>query len=86
MNQLTKAQLTVGLLACFAMVWGLAQQALDADDKVIAFGIVILQLVAIIIIAIIILGILEWVKIFDLKTNSILTIIVLISLRLFSAL
>jgi hypothetical protein len=84
MRELTKAQLTVGLLACFAMVWGLAQQALNASDQIYAFAIVILQLVAIIILSIIILGILEWIKIFDLKTNSILTLIVLVTIRLLS--
>jgi hypothetical protein len=84
MRELTKAQLTVGLLACFAMVWGLAQQALNASDRILAFAIVILQLVAIIIISIIVLGILEWIKIFDLKTNSILTLIVLVTIRLLS--
>jgi len=84
MRELTKAQLTVGLLACFAMVWGLAQQALNASDQMLAFLVVVLQLVAIIILSIIILGILEWVKIFDLKTNSILTLIVLIAIRMLS--
>jgi len=84
MRELTKAQLTVGLLACFAMVWGLAQQALNASDQMFAFLVVVLQLVAIIILSIIILGILEWVKIFDLKTNSILTLIVLIAIRMLS--
>ena len=82
MRELTKAQLTVGLLACFAMVWGLAQQAYNASDQIFVFAMVILQLVVIIILSIIILGILEWIKIFDLKTNSILTLIVLVTIRL----
>ena len=84
MRDLTKAQLTVGLLACFTIVWGLAQQALNSSDQVMAFVIVVFQLVAIIILSIIILGILEWIKIFDLKTNSILTLIVLVTIRLLS--
>jgi hypothetical protein len=78
MRDLMKAQLTVGILACFSMVWVLGQQAINASDQFIAFGIVILQLFAIFILAIILLGILEWVKIFDLKTNAILTFIVII--------
>ena len=82
MNQLTKAQLTVGLLACFAMAWGLFQQALNADDQLFAFAIVILQLIAILILSVILLGLLEWVKIFDIKTNAILTLVVLITIRL----
>ena len=84
MRDLTKAQITVGTLACFAIVWGLIQQAYESsDDLVIGLGIVVLQLVAIFVISIIILGILEWIKLFDLKTNSIMTLIVLISVQLF---
>jgi len=87
MNQLTKAQLTVGILACFAIVGGLLQQAIQQvsatpDQVLLLYGTVALQLVAILILAVIILGLLEWVKIFDLKTNAILTLIVLIALRI----
>jgi hypothetical protein len=84
MNQLTKAQITIGLLACFAMAWGLFQQALNATNPTFAFAIAILQLVAIMIISIIVLGLLEWVKIFDLQTNAILTLIVLVTIRISS--
>jgi hypothetical protein len=83
MNQLRKAQLTIGLLACFAMAWGLVQQALNAQDQLFALGIVMLQLIAIIILAIIIINLLEWVDIFDLKTNAILTLIVLVTIRIY---
>lgn len=86
MNQLTKAQFTVGLLACFALVWGLASEALDASDQVFAFILVGVQLIAILVLSVVILGILEWVKIFDLKTNSILTLLVLVTVRLISTL
>ena len=87
MNQLTKAQFTVGILACFAIAGGLIQQAIQQvsvtpDQALMLYGMVALQLVAILILAVIILGLLEWVKIFDLKTNAILTLIVLISLRI----
>jgi len=82
MNQLAKAQITIGLLACFAMAWGLFQQALNATNPTVAFIIAILQLVAIVIISIVLLGLLEWVKIFDLKTNAILTLIVLVTIRI----
>ena len=78
MRDLMKAQLTVGILACFSMVWALGQQAINASDQIVAFGIVLLQLFAIFILAIILLGILEWVKIFDLKANAILTFLVII--------
>jgi len=82
MNQLTKAQITIGLLACFAIAWGLFQQALNSTDQVFGFSMAIVQLVFIIILAVIILGLLEWIKIFDLKTNAILTLIVVIAIRL----
>jgi len=87
MNQLTKAQLTVGILACFAIAGGLLQQAIQQvsvtpEQALMLYGMVTLQLVAILILAVIILGLLEWVKIFDLKTNAILTLIVLIALRI----
>ena len=82
MNQLTKAQLTVGILACFAIAGGLIYQALQASDQIYAFGLVVLQFVAIIILSVILLGLLEWIKIFDLKTNAVLTLIVLIIIRL----
>ena len=84
MNQLTKAQLTIGLLACFTIAWGLFQDALQSSDSTFAFFLVGAQLIAIFIIAIIILGLLEWIKVFDLKTNAILTLIVLVTIRLLS--
>ena len=83
MNDLTKAQLTIGLLACFAMAWGLFLQAWEASDQLMAFALAIGQLIAVIILSVILLGLLEWVKIFDLKTNAVLTLIVLISIPLF---
>ena len=84
MNELTKAQLTIGLLACFAIGWGLVQEALTAQDQIFAFAIVGLQLVAVIIISVTLLSLLQWVKIFDLKTNAILTLTVLVTIRLLS--
>ena len=78
MRDLMKAQLTVGILACFSMVWALGQQAINASDQLVAFGIVLLQLFAIFILAIILVGILKWVDIFDLKTNAVLAFIAII--------
>ncbi len=87
MNQVTKAQLTIGVLACFAIAWGLFQQAIQQEtaapqDALLLYGMAVLQLVAIFILAVILLGLLEWVKIFDLKTNALLTLITLVALRL----
>ena len=82
MNQLTKAQLTVGLLAYFATIWNLAFD-LDYSDPINAAWIII-HLVLLLVLSYVILAILEWVKIFDLKTNAILTLLVLVTIRLLS--
>jgi hypothetical protein len=84
MNDLTKAQITVGLLACFALVWGLGQQALDSSDIVLGILILIGQLIAIMILSVAVLGILQWTKIFDLKTNAVLTLVTIVTIRLLS--
>ncbi len=86
MNQLTKAQIAVGLLAFFATMWGLVRQLTLSSDLLIALGRIGILFAVLIILSVILLGILEWVKIFDLKTNSILTLIVLITLGISSAL
>ena len=83
MNQLTKAQITVGLLAFFATVWGLVKQ-ITPSNLLIACGFVSILFVVLLVLSIVLLGILEWVKIFDLKTNSILTLLVLITVGLSS--
>ena len=85
MNQLSKAQITVGLLAFFATVWPHVQQAASPFDITIDARIFIL-FVVLLVLSIVILGILEWIKIFDLKTNSILTLIVLITIGISSTL
>jgi len=81
MNQLPKAQLAIALLACFTTV-GMFQQVLTATDQFSALLNLIEQLAAIIILSVVILGLLEWVKVFDLKTNAIITLIVVIAIRL----
>ena len=86
MNKLTKAQITVGLLAFFATMWGLVRQITLSSDLFINFGRIGILFAVLIILSVILLGILEWVKIFDLKTNSILTLIVLVTLGISSAL
>lgn len=79
MRELTKARLTVGLLAFFASVWLVVRKIFISFDQVfVTLGFVVLLLAVILILSVIVLGILEWVRIFDLKTNSILTLIVTI--------
>ena len=40
MNQLTKAQITVGLLAFFATMWSLIRQITPSSDLFIAIGLI----------------------------------------------
>ncbi len=77
MEERAKAQITVGLLAFFASVWILIEQARTYTNLIYAIGIIILLLVVMLVISYIIIAILEWINIFDLKTNAILTLIVL---------
>jgi len=86
MNQLTKTQITVGCLAFFATVWSLVGQFDINSDMLVLFGRIFILLVVLLIISMVILGILEWIKIFDLKTNSIITLVVLITIGITSSL
>ena len=72
-----KAQISVGLLAFFASVWILFEQAKTYSNPLYAIGLVFLLLFVMLILAYIIIAILDWIGIFDLKTNAILTLIVL---------
>jgi len=82
MKPLTKAQITIGLLAFFATVWGLiVNQGIvnffDLAKTILIFFVSIMAL------AYVILAILEWVQVFDdLKTNAIITLIVLVTMLL----
>ncbi len=86
MNRLIKAELTVGLLACFALGWGIVQDsfALIDDNLLFAYGRIILQLFAVFVISVVLMSLLKWVDVFDLKTNAILTLTVLVTIRLLS--
>ncbi len=85
MREITKAQITIGLLAYFATIWDIILNRLY-DNVFYAIGIVILQLVLLLILSYVIIALLEWVKVFDLKTNSVLTLLVLVTLKLLTIL
>lgn len=85
MRDLTKAQITIGILAFFATIWDLVLNT-DYSDILFTSSIMILHLVLILVLSYVILAILEWIKIFDLKTNSIITLLVLITVRIVSSL
>jgi hypothetical protein len=85
MREITKAQITIGLLAFFATVW---EVLIDGAYPGIAYtvGMAVLQLILLLILSYVIIAMLEWVKVFDLKTNAVLTLLVLVTLRLMTIL
>ena len=85
MREITKAQLTIGLLAFFATIWDVLLNQ-SYDTVLYGIGIVVLQLLLLLILSYVIIALLEWVKVFDLKTNAILTLFVLVTLRLLTIL
>jgi len=81
MREITKAQITIGLLAFFATIWDLVLNQ-SYPDGFYFIGMIILQLVLLLILSYVIIALLEWVKVFDLKTNAILALFVLVTLKL----
>lgn len=79
MEERTKAQITIGLLAFFASVWILFERMQEYSNPLYAIGIVVLLLVVMLVLSYVIITILDWIHIFDLKTNAILTLIVLVA-------
>ena len=79
MKDLTKAQITVGLLSYFTTVWGHVLFR-TYEDIVAALGLIFVQFILMLILAYIIMFLLQWVRLFDLKTNTIITLLVLIGL------
>jgi hypothetical protein len=77
MQERTKAQITVGILAYFASVWILFEQVKSYSILFYAIGIIIILFIVMLILSYVIIGILDWVNIFDLKTNAILTLVIL---------
>jgi len=89
MREVTKVQLTIGLLAyfatAFATVWDIVFKPVHLAF-IFILGYAILALVLMLILSYVVIALLEWVKVFDLKTNSILTLLVLVTLNLISVL
>ena len=78
MQERLKAQLTIGILAFFASVWILIDYARNYHILMDAIGIIIILFIVMLVLSYIIIAILEWINLFDLKTNSIIALIVLI--------
>jgi len=77
MQERTKAQVTIGLLAFFASMWILIEQAKNYSNPIYVVGVILLSLVVMLILSYVLIAILDWINIFDLKTNAIITLIVL---------
>ncbi|RLF37498.1 MAG: hypothetical protein DRM99_00160 [Thermoplasmata archaeon] len=77
MQERTKAQITIGLLAFFASMWILIEQAKNYSNPIYVVGVILLSLVVMLILSYVLIAILDWINIFDLKTNAIITLIVL---------
>ena len=82
MQERTKAQLTIGFLAFFSSMWILIEQAKYYTNPVYIVGYILLVLAVMIILSYVIIAILDWVHIFELKVNAVLTLIVLTSFML----
>jgi len=83
MRDVAKAQLAIGLLAFFATVWKRIIELIlnqETPDFIYAAGVIILQLVVILILSYVIIAILEWIRIYDIKANSIITLLTLVTL------
>ena len=78
MRDLTKAQLTIGILACFSIGIGTIQNVITSTDLFNSLLTFTAQLIAVFVLVFVLLAILQWVNIFDLKTNSLATLLVLI--------
>ncbi len=82
MKQLTKAQITIGILAYFATIWILIDKAKNSPDLLMAAGIIVALLLLILLLSYIIMSILQWIDLFDLQTNAIITLVVLTSMMI----
>ncbi|MFH1101756.1 MAG: hypothetical protein V1726_06950 [Methanobacteriota archaeon] len=78
MRELTKAQLTIGILACFSIGLGSVQRVLVSRDVLLSVGYLALNLIAVFILCCVLLAILRWINIFDLKTDAVITLLVLV--------
>jgi hypothetical protein len=78
MQERAKAQLTIGILAFFASVWILIDYARNYHILMDAVAIIIVLFIVMLVLSYILIAILEWINLFDLKTNAVITLIVLI--------
>ena len=77
MQERLKAQINIGLLDYFASVWILFEKINQYSNLLYSIGLIVVLFIVLLLLSYIIIAILDWIGIFDLKTNAILTLIVL---------
>jgi hypothetical protein len=78
MQDRTKAQIVIGFLAFFASMWIMIQETIMTyENPLYMAGFILVLLVVMLLLSYIIISILEWINVFDLKTNALLTLVVL---------
>jgi len=80
MQERAKAQITIGFLAFFSSMWILIEQTYT--NPLYMIGYILLVLVVMLVLSYVIIAILDWIHIFELKVNAVLTLIVLTSFML----
>jgi hypothetical protein len=78
MQERTKAVITIGILAYFASVWVLFEYMKNNHIFLDAIITLFVLLVVMLVLSYVIITLLEWVNVFDLKTNAILALLVLV--------
>lgn len=84
MQDITKAQITIGLLAFFATVWSYVKYALNNKNLELVLTSIGINFVIMIVLSFVLISILQWLRMFDLKTNSILTLFTLVTIHTLS--
>jgi len=80
MQERAKAQITIGFLAFFSSMWILIEQTYT--NPLYMVGYILLVLLVMLVLSYVIIAILDWIHIFELKVNAVLTLIVLTSFML----
>ena len=81
MQDLTKAQITIGMLAFFATVWTPVKYIFNnTHGLVYILQLIAIQFVVLLVLSFVLIAILEWLRIFELKTNAVLTLITLVAI------
>ncbi len=79
MRELTKAQLIIGFLAFFSTVVLILRPSENGLTLIDVIGNFFLQLVLVLVLSYAVLALLEWIRLFELKINAVLTYLFLVT-------